>query len=72
MLTGTPDDARGVSKSGKPSNWDKYRATMLRWRAATELARAVYPDVVTGLYSPDEISEGTHDPQIEAKLNAAE
>lgn len=49
---------RGVSKSGKPSNWDKYRRTMLRWRAATELARAVYPDVVTGLYTPDEVSDG--------------
>ncbi len=58
---------RGVSKSGKPSNWSKYRKVMLRWRAATELARAVYPDVVTGLYTPDEISDGVHDPQIEAK-----
>ncbi len=49
---------RGVSKSGRSSNWDKYRRTMLRWRAAVELARAVYPDVVTGLYTPDEISDG--------------
>lgn len=58
---------RGVSKSGKPSNWSKYRKVMLRWRAATDLARAVYPDVVTGLYTPDEIAEGVHDPEIEAK-----
>ena len=49
---------RGVSRSGKPSNWDKYRRTMLRWRAATELARIAYPDVVAGLYTPDEISDG--------------
>jgi 5'-3' exonuclease len=72
MLVGTPDDARGVSKSGKPSNWDKYRPAMLRWRAATELARAVYPDVTTGLYTPDEISEGVHDPEIEERHSAAE
>jgi 5'-3' exonuclease len=46
------------SKSGKPSNWETRPKTMLRWRAATELARAVYPDIVTGLYTPDELSDG--------------
>jgi len=58
---------RGVSQSGQPSNWDKYRRTMLRWRAATELARAVYPDVTTGLYTPDEIGEGVYNPEVERK-----
>lgn len=67
LLTGTPEKAFGVSKSGKPSNWDKYRRTMLRWRAATELARAVYPDVTTGIYTPDELAEGVYDPEIEAR-----
>ncbi len=67
LLVGTPDDARGVSKSGKPSNWDKYRRTMLRWRGAVELARAVYPDVTTGLYTPDEVSDGVYDPAIEER-----
>lgn len=57
---------RGVSQSGKPSNWDKYPRAMLRHRAATELARAVYPDVTAGLYTPDEISEGAG--PIEAEL----
>lgn len=56
----------GVSRSGKPSNWDKYPRAMLRHRAATELARAVYPDVTAGLYTPDEISEGAG--PIEAEL----
>ena len=60
LMIGTPDDARGVpSRSGKPSNYDKYRKTMFRWRAAVELARAVYPDVTTGIYTPDEISDGS-------------
>lgn len=44
----------GISESGKPSNWDKYRATMLRHRCKTQLARAVYADVVLGLYAPEE------------------
>lgn len=48
---------RGVSESGKPSNWDKYRATMLRHRCKTQLARAVYPDVVLGLYGADELGD---------------
>lgn len=58
---------RGVSRSGKPSNWDKWRRTMLRHRCAVELARAVYPDVTAGLYTPDEISEGRF---IEATIDA--
>lgn len=72
LLVGTPAKCIGVSESGKPSNWDKYRRTMLRWRAATELARAVYPDIITGLYTPDEIAEGVYDPQIEARYEAAQ
>jgi 5'-3' exonuclease len=49
---------KGVSKSGKPSNWDKYRATMLRMRAKTQLARAVFPDVTLGFYTADEVTDG--------------
>lgn len=56
---------RGISRTGKPSNWDKYPRAMLRHRAATELARAVYPDVTAGLYTPDELSDGA---VIEAEL----
>lgn len=48
------DGYLGISESGKPSNWDKYRATMLRHRCKTQLARAVYADVVLGLYAPEE------------------
>ena len=45
------------TKSGKPSNWDKMPRTMLRWRCGVELARAVYPDIVAGVYDPDEIRD---------------
>ena len=43
------------SKSGKPTQWEKMPRTMLRWRCAVELARAVYPDVVMGIYSEEEM-----------------
>jgi 5'-3' exonuclease len=56
---------RGVSRSGKPSNWDKYPRAMLRHRAATELARAVYPDVTAGIYTPEELGD---ERVIEAEL----
>lgn len=46
------------SRSGKPTQWEKFPNTMLRWRCATELARMVYPDIVAGLYTPDEITDG--------------
>lgn len=60
------DGFRGISRSGKPSNWDKYRATMLRHRCKTQLARAVYPDVTLGLYSPDEFDgEGVIEAEYE-------
>lgn len=61
MQRGPDGKPRGVSRSGKPSNWDKYPRVMLRWRATTELAHAVYPEVVVGLVTPDEASEGTED-----------
>jgi len=49
------DGYRGISRSGKPSNWDKYRPAMLRWRCGVELCRSVYPDIVAGLWTPDEL-----------------
>lgn len=35
--------------------WGKYAKQMLRWRAGLDLARMVYPDLIGGLYSPDEL-----------------
>ncbi len=36
-------------------NWSKYPGAMLRARCITALARAVYPDLVMGIYDPDEL-----------------
>lgn len=41
--------------NGKASNHTKFPAAMLRARAETALARMVYPDLVMGLYDPDEL-----------------
>lgn len=57
--TFTMEDAtRAGLKVGNPaSNWGKYPKAMLRHRAAAELARQVYPDIVLGLYSDTEEDE---------------
>jgi len=39
----------------KKSGWGKNPADMLVARASTKLARLVYPDVVHGLYAPEEM-----------------
>lgn len=54
-LTYTIQEAKDAGLVG--GNWSKRPQTMLRWRCGTELARLVYPDVVTGLYTPDELRE---------------
>lgn len=53
-LTFTLEDAKmaGVVKQG--SGWTKNPADMLVARAATKLARLVYPDICSGLYAPEE------------------
>lgn len=39
------------------SNWLKVPVDMLNARCQSRLARMVYPDIVGGLYTPDELSE---------------
>jgi 5'-3' exonuclease len=45
------------TRSGKPGQWDKDPRNMLRVRASTRLARMVYPDIVAGLYAPEELED---------------
>ena len=54
-------DKRGLTKdtrNGEPSMWKKYPEIMCRWSALRECARMVWPDVVTGVYTPDELTDG--------------
>lgn len=45
------------SQNGEPSNWVKRPRPMLRKQAGVELARLVYPDVCSNIYSPDEMED---------------
>lgn len=55
-------DAERAGLKGK-GNWSKYPAAMLRARALSGIARMVYPDILMGVYDPDELeSSGTLTP----------
>jgi 5'-3' exonuclease len=53
----TIDMARVAGLVKPNSNWIKVPTDMLVARAQSRLARLVYPDVVGGLYTPDELAE---------------
>lgn len=64
----TMADARKAGLGG--DNWTKYPAAMLRARAISAGVRAYCPDVVTGLYSAEEVADFDDAPrtvQIEAR-----
>lgn len=52
--TYTMADAKAAGLTGK-DNWRNHPAAMLAARAKSALARDVYPDVLLGMYDPDEI-----------------
>lgn len=54
----TLEDAKRAGLIQKPgSNWDKYPRAMLRARVVSEGVRTVYPGVVVGVYTPEEVSD---------------
>ncbi|MBF6596325.1 MAG: hypothetical protein IVW51_18000 [Thermaceae bacterium] len=50
----TLEDAKRLGLAEK-DNYRKQPAVMLQWRNVAAAARAVFPDVVSGLYTPDEM-----------------
>lgn len=54
----TMEDAKALGLASK-DNWKKQPSTMLKWRAIAACARVVFPDVIQGMYTPEEISPGT-------------
>lgn len=50
----TIQDAQRAGLAGK-DNWKHYPGNMLRWRACANALHAVCPDVLVGIYSPDEM-----------------
>ncbi len=55
-LVWTAQQAQAAGLTGK-DNWRKYPAAMLLARCQSALARAVYPDIVTGVYDPEEAED---------------
>lgn len=53
--TFTVDDARLAQLVKTDSNWQKYPSAMCEARASSALARVVYPDLLMGVYLPDEM-----------------
>jgi hypothetical protein len=59
----TIDEARVAGLTGKDP-WKRYPAAMLRARCIAALARAVYPDVMLGVYESDELSPAGDSPIV--------
>jgi hypothetical protein len=55
-LSYTADQAKKAGVMNR-DNWAKHTADMLRHRCSSKLARAVFPDVIQGLYTPDELED---------------
>jgi len=51
------DDARLAQLVKQDSTWMKYPASMCEARASAMLARIVYPDLLMGVYLPDEMDD---------------
>lgn len=64
-------EAAAMQLSGK-DNYKKQAQTMYRWRAVAACARVTFPDVILGLYTPDEMGaevseDGELLPPVESK-----
>ena len=64
--TFTIDDAKRaglVDRGRDPSqnNWNKFAGAMLRARASSALARFVFPDIIAGIYSREEVEDDYSD-----------
>lgn len=69
--TYTLDDARTAKLIKAGGNWEKSPKPMLRARASSELARAVYQDVLLNCYLPDELSDNGSIEALEVLGSAA-
>lgn len=52
----TIEEARKAGLANRP-NWQRHTKAMLRARATSAACRAYFPDVVLGLYTPDELED---------------
>lgn len=61
-LTWTIEQAQRAGLTGG-TGWRSYPEAMLRARCAAALARIVYPDLVAGIYDPDELAHPLEQPK---------
>ena len=64
--TYTIQDAQRAGLAGK-GTWAAHPAAMLRARATSAVCRMAFPDVISGVYTPDEATEFTPHPEGEAR-----
>lgn len=57
VMSWTEADARAAGLWGSDT-WKKYPRAMLRARTLATICRAVYPDVLLGMYDPEELEGG--------------
>jgi len=69
-LSWTVEQARKAGLADK-GTWKAHPAAMLRARCSSALARAVYPDLVLGVYDPDEAAEFTPPARAARQVPAA-
>ena len=61
-IMSTEFDAQGAKKTvplTQKFNWKNMPATMLLWRCTSAVCRVVYPDVINGMYIPDEMEDAS-------------
>lgn len=63
------NDAKAAGLLSKPGAWAKFPAAMLRARAISAGARAVFPDCIMGCYTPEELG---HPEIVDVDHTAAE
>lgn len=69
-LTYTIEQARDAKLTGK-QNWQKHPAEMLRARAGMQLVRVLFPDILVGIYDPDELGafQSSQDEEVSLRVH---
>lgn len=71
VYTYTFEDARAAKLLKPNSGWEKHPKNMLRARCISMLARIVYPDILAGLYAPEELQVAGNENVADAEFVAA-